>query len=631
MRRLWDMLGWWRTKPMRPNGHGDGNGHRTLYTPTAAPATEPFLSHYERLGIPRHLHYPSTTLGRLLDQSAERFGEAPALAYGDVRWTYAELRRRTNRLAGGLASMGVRRGDRVVITLPNCPEFVTAFLAVQKLAAIVVNAGPLMGADDLSHLIDMTKPRLVIALDLQGPTLHRACRHHENLPCLGVSLSAYQPTIKRMGYRMMLWKSQRHADESAVCTTMDDLLEKAPSRPPTVAPHPDDIAVLQPTGGTTGKLKVARLTHRNLIANAAQMSVWVRLRPAQERVLGILPMFHVYGLSTCLTTAIYNSAMMIPLTRFRVEQVIDAIVEHRPTVIPLAPVIVEAMCDELEARPNAEACEVIRRATVMSGAAPLLPTTSRRFERITGLRILQGYGLTEASPVTHANPSDAVREGSIGIPLPDTTARVVDLADNSRDAAPGEPGELWVTGPQVMQGYLDNPDENERMLHTDRQGQRWLRTGDVVCLDDDGYFAVVDRQKDMINRGGLKVWPAKVEQVIVRHPQVKDVAVIGRADPVHTECVVAIVRPDPSVSDTDRLGRELELLCREHLAPYEVPKVFEFVNELPRTALGKMQKHKLTVVDSHSSDDRHPYETRDAAAPAPQPAAKEAPHGRPNQ
>ncbi len=591
--KMLNILRWWRRKPLRLEvGSNGGAAH------TPAADVEPFMDHYHRLGIPRRLHYPSTTMDQLLDQSAQRFADAPALIYGELRWSYSQLHQQVNRLAGGLAVLGVRRGDRVLMTMPNCPEFVTAFGAIQKLGAVVVNAGPLMGADDLARLIEMTEPRLIIALDLQAPLLSRVNNNgQQSLTCLWVSLRDYQTVWKRMAYRLKLWQLHNHAFDPDDQLTLAKLLAKSPARPPTVAPDPDDLAVLQPTGGTTGTLKVAQLSHRNLIANAAQMSVWVRLRPAQERVLAILPMFHVYGLSTCLTTAIYNAAVIMPLTRFHVGQVIDTIAEHRPTVLPLVPTIMEAMCDELEQHPNPAVCDVIQNATVISGAAPLTPATAQRFERLTGGRIIQGYGLTEASPVTHTNPIDDPRDGSIGLPLPDTDVRVVDLADPTRDARPGEPGELWITGPQVMHGYLSNPDENERMFSIDEHNRRWLRTGDVVRVDDDGFFSVVGRRKEMINRGGLKVWPAKIERVLVMHPQVTDAAVIGRADTIHTEVVVAVVASDAPATDTHQLETELRALCREHLARYEVPGRFEFVKQLPRSPLGKMLKYRLRGTD----------------------------------
>ena len=573
-----------RSRP-QPNGHGDSK-HMAQ--------ENCYMKHYHRMGISRQLHYPSTTIAQLLDQSAQRYPHAPALIYDNLNWTYAELQNQVNRFAAGLATLGVRHGDRVMLLLPNCPEFVTAFLAIQKLGAIVVNAGPLIGTDDLAKLIEMTEARLIIALDLQAPALVDPCQDRPDLKCLWVTLKDYQAVWKRMGYRLKLWHSRHETTILSEQMMLHQLMAMSPARPPTVIPNPDDLAVLQPTGGTTGTQKVAQLSHRNLIANAAQLSVWAKLQPAQETVLGILPMFHVYGLSSCLITAIYNSAMILPLTRFNVDQVLKTIVQYRPTICPLVPVIVEAMCDKLEREPNPLVGTSLKQTVVISGAAPLTPTTSQRFERITNVRILQGYGLTEASPVTHANPMDRRREGSIGIPLPDTFVRVVDLQDPNQDVRCGDAGELWVSGPQVMQGYYKNPDENNNIFSVDQYKRRWLHTGDIVRMTDDGFYSVVGRDKEMINRGGLKVWPTKIEQLLILHPNVADVAVIGRPDPVHTETVTAIIQPADSSIKTHPLLGELKTLCRKHLASYEVPKEFEFVDRLPRSALGKMLKYQLS-------------------------------------
>jgi len=591
------MKSWWtgesngnvsrRTSRRAVSDHADSAVHKTPY---------------QRLRIPRRLQYPTTTIGRMLDQTAGRFPEAPALDYGDMRWDYHQLRQQCNRVAGGLANLGVRTGDRVLIALPNCPEFVTVFMAAQKLGAVVVNAGPLVGVDDLRRLIEMTDPRVVVGLDLQAPLIIPAGTTHTKLHWLWVSLKQYQSMWKWLGYHVKLWQAHPDLPDGHTQSTMSELLADAPPVPPTVAPDPDDLAVLQPTGGTTGTLKVARLTHRNIITNVTQMSVWVDLKQGQERVITVLPMFHVFGLSVCMLAPIYTAGLFVPLTRFKVEQLLDEIVRHRPTVLPLVPLIAEAMCDELQSTPRPDVCDALRETTVISGSAPLSLATAQRFEAVVGPRIVQGYGLTEASPVTHANPMDEPRYGSIGLPFPDTEVRVVDLQDNMTDVTPGEAGELLISGPQVFSGYLHNPEETEQVLHTDRDGKRWLHTGDVVSVDDDGFYYVVDRRKHMINRAGLKVWPAKVERVLAMHANVDDVAVIGRADPVYSQVVTAVIVPSKRIEEVDQFAEELRALCREHLSPYEVPSRFELVDELPRSALGKLMKHRLESAESGTVD-----------------------------
>ncbi|MDP6060308.1 MAG: AMP-binding protein, partial [Pirellulaceae bacterium] len=388
-----------------------------LLPPLAQRAAQKQRLHAKRGHVSEHskptcytLNYPDTTLGKLIDQSAARFGDARAIVYGDAQWTYAELYSEVNRLAAGMAGLGVRRGDRVLLGLPNCPEFVQAFLAIQKLGAIVVNAGPLIGADDLEQVRAMTQPKLAVALDLQATRMGALQAAQTDLCCVLVSLQNYQTGWKRLGYRAKLIQAQSHNGCNGRARRLEDLLAHAPSRPPTVAPDPDETAVLQPTGGTTGRPKIAQLSHRNLLSNAMQLSVWGQQAPGQDRVLALLPMFHVYGLTTCLITPVFNAATILPLTRFHVAKFLDVICAHRPTVLPLAPAIIEPMCDALAARPRAGLVDALRGSTVTSGAAPLQPRTARRFEELTSVRVVQGYGLTEASPATHLAPPQDPRD-----------------------------------------------------------------------------------------------------------------------------------------------------------------------------------------------------------------------------
>ena len=558
----------------------------------------PWLDQLSAIGISRSLRYPETTLGKLFDQTADRYGPVPALIYAEEEWTYAELAERINRMAGALAALGVRRGDRVLITLPNCPEYVMAFFATQKLGAVVVNAGPLMGPDDLQSLIVLTSPRVGIGLDLQAQVQCAAAEHTSIETWIWCSLQAYQPVFKRLGYRFKLWQS---GDQTASCpntVTLDKLLEQAPSRPPTVAPDVDDTAVLSPTGGTSGSLKVAQLTHRNLICNATQVTVGIRIRYGQERIMGILPMFHAYGLSTCLVSSVITGATLIPFTRFNVNEVLDAVDKHRPTIFPLVPAICEAISNELEKPDAGHDFGCVNLA--VSGAAPLPDVVAERFERLTGVSIVQGYGQTEASPVVMNNPPGHTRLNSIGLPLPDTDVRVVD-PESGEDVACGEPGELIVSGPQVMKGYFNNPDETQRVLRKHPDGRVWLHTGDVARVDDEGYFYIVDRMKDMIIRSGLKVYPAKVEKRLKGLDGVNEVAVIGVPDPVQTELVVAMIVPTEKNADEDALRDSIRDFCREHMAPYEVPARIEFVDEFPRTGLGKLLKYKLREI----AEERH--------------------------
>ena len=591
----------------------------------------PWLAQMDRAGIPRTLVYPNCTLGRLADHAADRFGSATAIVYGAVRWNYRELLAHINRMAGGLASLGVRRGDRVLLTLPNCPEMVVSFLAVQKLGAVVVNAGPLMGIDDLTTVINMTTPKVAVSVDLQAPVLGNVANSTVE-HWVWVSLQTYQPVLKQIAYRYKLWHDRNGHHSTAEHVALTTLLENAPARPPTVEPDPNKTAVLQPTGGTTGTLKLAQLSHRGLLANAMQVARCMSCHEGQERFLAVLPMFHVYGLTTCLIVPVFTASSMVLMTRFAASELIEKVQREKTTILPLVPAICGAVCDEYDKQLRKEKplAPLSSVRICLSGAAPLPTALAERFHKTTGVAAIEGYGLTEASPVTHANLFGKPRAGSIGLPMPDTRIRIVEVdsvphsngngaahidPSKLRDVALGEPGEMLVSGPQIMLGYYANPDQTKAALITDEQGTVWLRTGDVVRVDEDGFFQVLDRKKDMIIRSGLKIYPAKVEQLLRKHARVIDVAVVGRADPIHTEIVVAVLvvkplprrvekngAPEDPALEQQALAEELRAFCREHLAPYEVPREFEFMDQLPRSPLGKLLKRELRTARSISAN-----------------------------
>jgi long-chain acyl-CoA synthetase len=631
-------LGWWRHVEPRADGsaagsNGNGDGHSAAADITAEsalpppppapkPPTEPWLKQLDRMGIPRTLVYPNTTLGKLLDQTAERFGSAAALTYSHRHWTWQEVRDQANRMAGGLARLGIRRGDRVVVTLPNCPEFVFAFYAIQKLGAVMVNAGPLMGVDDFQTVITLTSPRAVIGLDLQSPILCKAGKDSSIEHWIWVSLAFYQTVFKRIGYQFKLWHEREESADPDQHVRLEKMLADAPSRPPSIEPDPNRTAVLQPTGGTTGTVKLVQLSHRNFISNAAQVFAWMGGRLGQERMMAVLPMFHVYGLTIGLVTATYGAAQTIVCTRFSAGETLEMLRRYKPTIFPLVPAMCDAICDEIEKESKDDdddrapkAIEGLR--VCISGAAPLPKETSERFMRITGAKLVEGYGLSEAGPVTHANVPGHARVGTIGLPLPDTRCKVVDLVDGKTEALPGECGELLVSGPQIMSGYFSNPEGTRAALTTDEDGRVWLHTGDVVRVDEDGYFHVQDRKKDMIIRSGLKVYPAKVERVLRAHELIADAAVIGRPDPVHTEEVVAMVVPHTIPEKRQELADSLRAYCRQHLAPYEVPAKVEFLTKLPRSALGKLLKKELRAMpplsssESNGNGNGHPHHDDD--------------------
>ena len=613
-------MGWWRHPEMRGDSRiappAISTNLASVDSASEMPLPQPespWLAQLDRVGIPRHLVYPTTTLGRLLDQTADRFGPATAIIYNHNAWTWHEIREQANRMAGGLAQLGVRRGERVVLTLPNCPEFVIAFFAIQKLGAVVVNAGPLMGADDLTSVFTLTSPRVVIGLDLQSPILCRAGTHSSVEHWVWVSLAFYQSVFKRIGYQFKLWHERDPKANPEQHVALDKLMAEAPSRPPSVEPDIDKTALLQPTGGTTGSVKLVQLSHRNLLSNAAQVCSWMNGQYGQERTMGVLPMFHVYGLTVGLLTTVYAAGQIILTTRFGAAETIEMVRRYKPTIFPIVPAMCDAICVELEkqaAEKGGPSTRLEGLRVCISGAAPLLQETSDRFMRVTGAQLIEGYGLTEAGPVTHANLYGHPRIGTIGVPMPDTLCRIVDVDTGLIDVAPGDCGELLVSGPQVMSGYFSAPEQNRALLTTDEQGRVWLHTGDIARMDAEGFFHVQDRKKDMIIRSGLKVYPAKVEKVLLAHERIADAAVIGRPDTIHTEEVIAMVVLKAPVEHREEFAAALRAYCRQHLAPYEVPAKIEFLDRLPRSALGKLLKKELRAMtalgSTESNGNGHP-------------------------
>jgi long-chain acyl-CoA synthetase len=563
--------------------------------PVLAPTVEspPWAGAMRAAGIPATLNYCSTTLSRILDQTADRYGSCTALIYGNARWTYRQLLADVNAIARGLSKLGVRQHDRVALALPNCPDFVAAFFAIQKLGAVVVNLGPLMGADDLERAFSITTPQVAIGLDLRAPVMAQASKHSHSLQYwVSSSLESYQGSLNRIGYRVKRWYGGNGFSHQISSLTLAQVMTEGGPRPTRVEPDMDDVAVLQPTGGTTEGLKLAQLSHRNLLSNAMQVGAFTSTQPGQTSILAVLPMFHVYGLTTSLITGVFTGAKLILQTRFEAGRVLQAVREHRPTIFPLVPAICDALCDEIE-KEGAEDKPLEGVKLCLSGAAPLPRQTAERFKRITGAEAVEGYGLTEAAPVTHANPPGHNHIGTIGIPMPDTLARIVKMDEGDVDVAPGDPGELLISGPQIMVGYFGDSELNRGVLTTDASGRTWLHTGDIATMDEDGYFRIVDRKKDMIIRSGMKVYPSRVERVLKEHAAVKEVAVFGRADEVHTEQVVAAIVLKADVARSRALVAELRSLCTAHLAPYEMPEEFEFLETLPRTALGKLRKYRL--------------------------------------
>ena len=534
-------------------------------------------------GVPRGLVYPNLRAEGLLLCAAEHYPDREALSYYHTSWTYEELCNRVRQVAANFNRLGIRTGDRVLMVLPTCPEFVVAWFALHWLGAEIVQANPLLAPSDLVRLAEQSQARAVIGLDIRlGPVIELLERHPIRL-LLIASLAGHLPWRLRWPYQVKHWLDRFTQGRANTQIYMFDALYQSGASPiaKPLLSDPELPAVLQPTGGTTGTPKIAVLRHRNLVANVAQLHVWSGLEPGAEVMLAVLPFFHVFGSTVGMLSALAGGATLLLQARFDPGVVCKLMRERRPTVAPMVPFVFAALCEEMRRQnQNISGLRICH-----SGAAPLDPSLAAEFQQRTGALIFEGYGLSEASPVTHCNPPDNSARLGIGLPLPDTEAKVVDAHDSSRDLPPGEVGELVVRGPQVMAGYLNDPDETEQTL---RNG--WLYTGDLARMDDDGFFTLVERKKDMIISGGLNIYPSEVEQVMASHLSVSECAVVGVADELFGERVVGYVVPAPGAQLNQA---ELEAHCRKELASYKIPRTINVCSELPTNFLGKVRRSEL--------------------------------------
>ncbi len=550
-----------------------------------ADVTTPWLDSYPP-GVPEHVDVPAANLAALLDDAARDFPHAPALHFEGRTTSYAQLADQAWRLATALAGLGVGKGTRVGLILPNCPQAVIALFATLRLGATVVQNNPLYTERELAHQLGDAGVEVVVCLDLvyqkvkalRGQTAIReviVTSVLDELPAIKRALAPYTKRGKAAGVAIGRDEPVRRWRE---------VLGSATARLPEAAVDPDrDLALLQYTGGTTGISKGVMLSHANLRANVEQVRAWFPdADPGREVMMAVLPFFHVYGLTVCLLLGVRLGAALVLLPRFNLDGVLAAIDRFRPTLFPGVPTMYVAINNAVEKGGH----DLSSIKACLSGAAPLPMEVAERFERFSGGRLVEGYGLSESSPVAIANPIYGKRKaGTIGMPLPDTVARVADPADPARTLPVGEAGELAIAGPQVMLGYWNRPEETAEVL---RDG--WLLTGDMAVMDEEGYFAIVDRKKDLIIAGGYNVYPREVEEVLFEHPKILEVAVSGVPDAYRGEIVKAFVVLRTGEQATTEEIREF---AKARLAAYKVPRAVEFRDELPKTLIGKVLRRAL--------------------------------------
>ncbi|HJU42014.1 MAG TPA: long-chain fatty acid--CoA ligase [Vicinamibacterales bacterium] len=543
----------------------------------------PWLDHYD-YWVPHHTNYPRRPLYEILRRSAGEGWELPATSFLGADLTFGDLKLRADQLATALAGRGIVKGDRVGIMLPNCPQYIIGVFAVLRLGAIVVNINPAYAPPEVEHLVHDSGIRMLLTLDrlAAGALALRSTTQLESVVITSLAEYSNAATIPA------------GADE--VIRLADLIAEGAAIDLPRVEIDPEeDIAVLQYTGGTTGVPKAAMLTHRNIFSNTIQTELWHHrsTERGRDRFLMVIPYFHIYGLTVGMMRGLWQGARQILIPKYDVEAVLRAIRDYQPTYFPAVPTIYVSLLNH----PRLSEFNVDRVCTYNSGSAPIAMDVLEKFERLVNIPLNQGYGLTEASPVTHSTPHLATRKpASIGLPMPDTDIKIVDLETGTREMPIGEEGELCVAGPQVMKGYWNRPDETAIALRTDEEGVVWLHTGDVARIDEDGFTFIVQRKKDMIIVDGYNVYPSEVEAALYSHAAVMEAAVIGVPDAYHGEIVKAVVvlKPDqPATAD------ELKAHCAGRLAEFKRPRAIEIRDSLPKSTVGKVLYTQLRAEVEH--------------------------------
>jgi long-chain acyl-CoA synthetase len=516
--------------------------------------------------IAKNVEIPNIPLGQILKETTEKFPENNALSFYGRKFSYQELYLLSQAFASSLQQNHVQKGDRVAIMLPNCPQYVISYYGILSAGGIVTQVNPMSVERELEYILKDSGTETMVVLDALYSRV-KSVQARTNLK------------------KIIVVSLQPSEHDFTPDRSFDSFLREGNGTVSPVEFEPEhDVAVLQYTGGTTGRSKGAMLTHRNLLANVIQCHEFFRgeFVIGKERCLTVIPLFHVFGMTSCMNLSVYIGAESIMLPRFDLEEVLNTIKNEQPTTFPGVPTMYVAITNH----PRAEEYGIDCIKTCNSGSAPMPVELLRSFEGKTGAKILEGYGLSEASPTTHCNPPFADRKpGSVGIGVPSTEYKIVDLATGTKEVAAGELGEVIIKGPQVMKGYWNMPEETANTL---RDG--WLYTGDIAKVDEDGYLYIVDRKKDMIIAGGYNIYPRDIEEVLYEHPAVQEAVVIGVPDPYRGENVKAVIVLKPGKTATEE---EIIHYCRQNLAAYKVPRSVKFREQLPKTGVGKILRRTL--------------------------------------
>jgi long-chain acyl-CoA synthetase len=543
-----------------------------------------WLKSYEPT-VPHSIDYPRVSLYEMFKQSAERFPNNPAISFMNRELTYRELLAQIDAFAASLEGLGVKKGDRVAIHLPNCTQFPIAFFGILAIGAIVVPCNPMYVARELSYQLKDSGAETIVTMTRFYNLVKEIQPLTDLKNIIVTNIKDYFPGMLRFLYTVAKEKKEGDRVDLAASDHSFMGLMKAyagkKARPVKVSP--EDRAIFMYTGGSTGVSKGAVLQHRNLLANALQVKAWCSdLEEGKEIFLAVLPFFHSYGMTTVMNTPLFSGNKIVMLPRFVLADVLKTIDKEKPTLFPGVPTMYVAINNA----PDLAKHDIKSVRVCISGAAPLPVEVQKQFEKNTGGKLVEGYGLSEASPVTHANPIYGKSIiGSIGLPFPDTEVKIVDLETGKEVLPIGEVGEMCVRGPQVMECYHNMPEETANSL---RDG--WLYTGDIGRLDEDGYTYIVDRKKDMVIAGGYNIYPRDIEEVLFTHPKIVEAAVAGVMDPYRGETLKAYVVLKEGESLTEA---EVIQYCKDNLAAYKVPKLVEFREELPKTMVGKVLRRVL--------------------------------------
>ena len=550
---------------------------------------KPWLKFYDE-GVPTEIEVPEKNVFELLDDSAKEFGSRTAIWFIEHKTSYKKLKDITDRLATALVDLGVKKGDVVAIMLPNFPQFIFSFYGILKTGAMVTACSVLHTEHELTYQINDSGAEIIIAWDNQVEKINNIKDRTRLRHVIITNIFDYAPMANPLG--------QREPPEISGTIQLLNLINKTKPKPPKFDTNAkEDIAILQYTGGTTGLPKGAMLTHYNLVSNCIAMNKWTQtvIKRGKDTALTTLPLFHIYGMQVCMNASIMNGITIAlhpdPRDQKGLFEVIKA---THPAMFPGVPTMYMRLLERDDLEDYTKDLKSIKICN--TAAAPMPPEVLKEFEERTGATIIEGYGMTEASPATHLNPLKGKRKiGSVGLALPSTETKIVDVDDYTKIIPIGEQGEIMIKGPQIMKGYWNKPEETANQL---KDG--WLLTGDIGKIDEDGYLYIVDRKKDMIIISGFKVYPRELEDVLFEHEAVENVAIIGLPDPntPGSEIVKAFIVLKDGFRETDEIKNEIKEFLRKNVAPYKVPKFIDFRKELPETLVGKVLRKDLKDIEA---------------------------------